>query len=126
MSEDLVADGAVLQDRYRLLDRLGAGGMASVWRATDEVLGRTVAVKVLDGRSLEHGQSKARLRAEAKILARLNHPRIASVYDFGLVDGIPYIVMELVDGQTLTSLTAQPPGLPWRLAVEICAQVAQA
>ncbi len=126
MSEDLVAGGDVLQDRYRLLDRLGTGGMASVWRATDEVLGRTVAVKVLDGRSLEDDQSKARLRAEAKILARLNHPRIASVYDFGLVDGIPYLVMELVEGRTLSALTADEAGLPWPLAVEICAQVAQA
>lgn len=123
---DLVSRGDVLQGRYRLLGRLGAGGMASVWRAVDEVLGRTVAVKMLDGRSLEDDQSKARLRAEAKILARLNHPRIASVYDFGLVDGIPYLVMELVDGQTLSALMARPEGVPWPLAVEICGQVAEA
>jgi serine/threonine-protein kinase len=126
MNDDLVSGGDVLQDRYRILERLAAGGMASVWRATDEVLDRTVAVKVLDGRSLEDGQSKARLRAEAKILARLNHPRVASVYDFGLVDGIPYLVMELVDGVTLAQLIARPEGVPWQLAVEICAQTAQA
>jgi eukaryotic-like serine/threonine-protein kinase len=126
MNNDLVTGGDVLQGRYRLEERLGSGGMASVWRATDEVLGRTVALKVLDNRSLSDPQSKSRLQAEAKLLARLNHPRIAAVYDFGFVDGVPYLVMELVDGVTLSALTNQPGGVAWQLVVRICAQVAQA
>jgi serine/threonine-protein kinase len=123
---DLVTGGDLLQGRYRIQERLGSGGMASVWRAVDEVLGRTVAVKALDGRSLEDPASRSRLCAEARILARLNHPRIAAVYDFGFVDGIPYLVMELVEGVTLSTLAAAPDGVPWDLAVRICAQVAQA
>lgn len=119
-------EGTLLQGRYRIQRRLGTGGMASVWRADDEILGRTVAVKVLDGRSLEDAHSRARLSAEARILARLNHPRIAAVYDFGVIDDdIPYLVMELVEGETLSALIHRG-GIPWRLAVTICAQVAEA
>ena len=125
MSGDPVARDDLLQDRYRIQERLGTGGMASVWRAEDEVLGRTVAVKVLDGKLAEDEHARVRLHEEARILARLSHPRVASVYDFGLVGDVPYLVMELVDGETLTSLLREG-GLDWRLAVRICAQVAEA
>lgn len=126
MTEEAVREGDVLQERYRILDRLADGGMSSVWRADDQVLGRTVAVKVLDCRLLDDADSRARMRDEAKILARVNHPRIASVYDYGLLGEVPYLVMELVDGVTLASLISRAEGLPWPLAVRICAQVAEA
>jgi eukaryotic-like serine/threonine-protein kinase len=126
MNEEVVAEGDLLHQRYRILGRLATGGMSSVWRAGDEVLGRTVAVKVLDCRLLDDADSRARMRDEAKVLARVNHPRIASVYDYGLVGEVPYLVMELVEGVTLAGLISRPGSMPWQLAVRICAQVAEA
>src|SRR3954469_22363008 len=73
----------VLGGRYKLLDELGSGGMAVVWRARDEVLGRPVAVKVLAGQHAGDPRSRARIREEARSAATLSHPNIAQVYDFG-------------------------------------------
>jgi serine/threonine-protein kinase len=78
--------GKTLAGRYELGDRIGSGGMGTVWRATDTLLGRDVAVKLLH---------------EARAAARLAHPNIATVYDTGEDDGVPFIVMELVDGESL-------------------------
>jgi hypothetical protein len=103
--------------------------MAVVWRAYDLVLGRPVAVKLLTP-SLSDPESRERIRAEAKMAARLGHPNIASVYDFGESwrgprTRVPYLVMELVDGQTLaTRLHGEVPH--WRTAVRIAAEVAAA
>ena len=108
-----------LADRYRLLDRLGAGGMSVVWRAHDEVLDREVAVKVLaPGQALSD-----RILVEARAAARLRHPHVVEVYDFGRSPS--FIVMELVNGRSLSDLLTGGP-LPWRLAVTIGAQVAAA
>src|SRR3954453_6126424 len=95
-----------LGGRYTLLSELGTGGMAVVWRAQDEVLGRLVAVKVLAGRFADDPQSRSRIRDEARAAARLSpHAHIAQVYDYGEhCDGgspRPYVVMELVNGPTL-------------------------
>jgi len=119
-----------LAGRYRLIERLGAGGMSVVWRAYDEVLVRPVAVKVLASRLASDPDSRERIRAEARAAARLSHPYITSVYDFGespLRGGepMPFVVMELVDGKPLDELLDEGP-LPWQLAVETCAQVASA
>ena len=83
-----------LADRYRLLDRLGAGGMSVVWRAHDEVLDREVAVKVL---SPDQAISD-RILVEARAAARLRHPHVIEVYDFGRDPS--FVVMELVDGKS--------------------------
>src|SRR3954452_10623407 len=86
-----------LGGRYTLLDELGSGGMAVVWRARDEVLGRPVAVKLLAGRFADDPQSRARIREEARSAANLSHPNIAQVYDYGEADDrgtpLPYVVM---------------------------------
>ena len=119
-----------LGGRYKLLDELGSGGMAVVWRARDEVLGRTVAVKVLAGRYADDPLSRARIRDEARAAATLSpHPNIAQVYDFGesAESGSPrpYVVMELVHGPTLQQRAADGP-LPPRTVLRICGEVASA
>ena len=118
-----------LGGRYKLLDELGSGGMAVVWRARDEVLGRTVAVKLLAGRFVGDPQSRARIRDEARAAATLSHPNIAQVYDYGeaIENGvpIPYVVMELVNGPTLQQRVTAGP-LPPRTIFRICGEVAAA
>jgi len=109
--------------RYRLVERLGAGGMSVVWRGYDEVLGRQVAVKVLAPALAGDRAFRHRIRAEAQAAARLSHPHITNVYDYGEHDGVPYVVMELVDGVPLSAV-ATP--MPWEDAVAICAEVGSA
>jgi hypothetical protein len=115
----------MLGGRYTLLEELGRGGMAVVWRARDEVLGRSVAVKVLAGRFAGDPQFRARIRDEARAAATLSHPNIAQVYDFGESDEHPYVVMELVDGVTLHQ-RMKAGMLPPPLSFRICGQVAAA
>ncbi|MBL7255113.1 serine/threonine-protein kinase [Paractinoplanes lichenicola] len=114
-----------LGGRYTLLSELGNGGMAVVWRARDEVLGRPVAVKVLAGRFAGDPQSRARIRDEARAAANLSHPNIAQVYDYGEADDLPYVVMELVNGPTLQQRVSSGP-LPPRTIFRICGEVAAA
>ena len=112
--------------RYRLVERLGAGGMSVVWRGYDEVLGRPVAVKLLAAELVADPELRGRVRREARAAARLSHPNVTNVYDYGeRGDGTPYVVMELVDGQSLAHRIGAGP-LPWRSAVRVAAQVASA
>jgi serine/threonine protein kinase len=119
-----------LDGRYELEQRIGIGGMSEVWRAHDVVLDRRVAVKLIS--PARHGEENPveRIRAEARSAARLVHPNVASVHDFGTsatLPGrpVPYIVMELAEGETLaTHLRAGP--LDWRIAVRVCAEVSAA
>ena len=120
-----------LGGRYRLVNRIGLGGMSEVWRGHDRVLDRPVAVKIMnpavEGTLGETGV--ALVRAEARSAARLAHPNVASVHDFGTSPGadrdVPYIVMELVEGQTLSDHLAVGR-LDWHIGVRICAEVAAA
>jgi eukaryotic-like serine/threonine-protein kinase len=120
----------VLGGRYRLVERLGTGGMSVVWRAYDEVLSRQVAVKVLAAKLVEDPESRQMIRAEAQAAARLSHPHVTGVYDYGesiADDGspVPYVVMELVDGRTLEDRLSRGP-LPWRMSLRLGAEVAAA
>lgn len=104
--------------------------MSVVWRAFDEVLGRDVAVKALAGRYAADHAARRRIRAEAQAVARLSHPHVANVYDYGEAsdaDGhpLPYVVMELLTGRTLAERLAKG-ALPWRTALRIGAEVASA
>ncbi|BEL06750.1 hypothetical protein Q0Z83_049410 [Actinoplanes sichuanensis] len=117
--------GDLIDGRFRLRGRLGAGGMSVVWRAHDEVLGRDVAVKVLAPALARDPARLAHIRDEARAVARLRHPNIVEVYDYGEAGSLPYLVMEVVEGRTLAHLLTAG-ALPWPTAVIICAQVAAA
>src|SRR5215218_9176455 len=99
------AEGDLVARRYRLEQILGTGGMASVWLARDERIGRAVAVQLLSD-SLAHDDSYlSRFRREARLAAGLSHPNLVKVYDFG-EDERPYLVMEYVEGGTLADRIA--------------------
>jgi eukaryotic-like serine/threonine-protein kinase len=118
----------ILGARYRLEERLGEGGMAVVWRAFDLVLGRWVAVKVLSADLSADAHFRESILAEAQAAARVSHPHLAAVYDYGESlnrDGepVPYVVMELLSGRTLTERLASGP-LPPRAGLRVCAEIA--
>ena len=119
----------VLGGRYRLISPVGAGGTAVVWQAYDNVLARTVAVKVLAAHCADDAQSRERIRREARAAAALSHPNIAQVYDYGEADVggdlVPYVVMELIRGDTLHKRINDGPVLP-RYAMRVCAEIAAA
>jgi serine/threonine-protein kinase len=118
--------GSVLGDRYRLVELLGQGGMATIFRAQDAQLGRDVAVKLLRTVYGRDPDFLARFRQEAQAAASLNHPNIVSVYDFGEDPAGPFIVMEYVDGEDLASLLRRNGTLAPRQAARIAAEVARA
>jgi eukaryotic-like serine/threonine-protein kinase len=111
----------LLDGRYQLVEPLARGGMGTVWRAHDERLHRTVAVKLLDAEGLESTGSAV----EARALAQLNHPRIANVFDFGEHEGQPYLVMEFVRGRSLSTVLGARP-LSWPAVAAAGSQVAEA
>jgi eukaryotic-like serine/threonine-protein kinase len=123
--QQLDAD-VLLGDRYRLVRMIGSGGMGTVWEAEDETLGRPVAVKVLSESFAAGERAVRRFEREAQAAARLSGPYIAAVYDFGRSEGRPYIVMELVRGETLEDRLAREGPLPPREASRIATQVAEA
>jgi serine/threonine-protein kinase len=123
----MLADiGTVLGGRYRLVELLGQGGMATIYRARDGQLERDVAVKLLRPEYGADPDFFARFRHEAQAAASLNHPGVVAVYDYGTDPAGPYIVMELVDGEDLASIIRRSGALPPRQAARIVAQVARA
>ena len=111
--------------RYLIVEPLGAGGMGVVYRARDEKLERVVAIKMLAPGVLRGEEARRQFRREARALAKLNHPRIAAVYDVGEQDGVDYIVMELVEGESLGAKLRAGP-LAVKDATAIALQVAEA
>jgi serine/threonine-protein kinase len=99
--------GRVLDDRYRIEDALGEGGVGVVYRATHLKLGRAVALKVLQPDYVNVEVLRKRFDREAKALASLVHPSIVAVTDYGIADGVPYLVMELLDGEALDAVLAR-------------------
>jgi serine/threonine protein kinase len=113
----------VVADRYQLVGLLGRGGTAEVWKAEDEALGRSVALKLV---TVQTDESSARAGEEARLLAKLSHPSLVPVYDAGTDDqGRPWVVMELVEGETLSETIARGPIPPERTAA-IGSSIAQA
>ncbi|OKI81593.1 serine/threonine protein kinase [Micromonospora sp. CB01531] len=128
---EVLSSEVVLSGRYRLDDRVATGGMGDVWRATDLVLGRRVAVKVLLPALVSDPDFIARFRAEARIMASLRHPGVVQVFDCGedeLPDGgrADYLVMEFVDGEPLSRRIQEAGQLEVAETMSIVAQVAQA
>jgi eukaryotic-like serine/threonine-protein kinase len=118
--------GTTYGDRYSVFERVGAGGMAEVYRARDELLGRDVAIKVLSERFARDSSFVERFRREAQSAANLNHPQIVSLYDYGSDGHAYFIVMEFIDGTSLAEIIHnEAPLLPER-AAEIALDVAKA
>ena len=113
----------VFDSRYRLVRKLGTGGMATVYLAEDQELGRRVAIKILDERHAQDEQFVERFRREAKNAAGLSHPNIVSIYDRGESDGAYYIAMEYLEGKTLKELLVARGPTPIRVAVDYTRQV---
>nr|WP_088999147.1 serine/threonine-protein kinase [Micromonospora echinofusca] len=127
----MLTRGVVLSDRYRLDDRVATGGMGAVWRCTDVMLERTVAVKVLLPALSADPEFTTRFRAEARMLAALRHPGVVAVHDVGravLADGsqVDYLVMEYVDGQPLSSWLRRAGRLDPASTMSVVAQAAEA
>ena len=112
--------------RYAVLEPVGSGGMAEVYRARDELLGRDVAVKVLNDRLSRDKSFVERFKREAQSAANLNHPNVVSLYDYGADDGAYYIVMEYIEGKSLGDMVAESGALLPERAAEIAADVAAA
>jgi serine/threonine-protein kinase len=115
-----------LGGRYRLVDRIAAGGMATVWEAEDTVLHRRVAVKLMSESLGADPRFVERFRREARAAAGLSHPNIAGVFDYGEEGDTPFLVMELIRGETLADRIARDGRLPPSEAAGIAAEVAEA
>ena len=110
---------------YEIVTRVGAGGMGEVYKATDTRLGRTVALKVLPPQVASDPALRARLEREAKAVSSLNHPHICTLHDIGSQDGIDFLVMEYLEGDTLANKLAQGP-LPLPQALQVGVEIADA
>src|SRR4051794_10997855 len=109
---------------YQILSAIGAGGMGEVYRASDERLGREVAVKVLPAGFSADPDRLKRFALEARAASALNHPNILTIFDIGTADGSPYLVSELLEGSTLREMLRQQQQIPMRKALEISVQIA--
>src|ERR687887_89888 len=109
--------------RYRILRRLGSGGMANVYLAEDQELGRRVAIKILNERHAGDEQFVERFRREAQSAAGLNHPNIVSIFDRGQAEGTYYIAMEYLDGRTLKELLIRNGPTPVPIAIDYARQI---
>ena len=97
-------EGKLLGNRYEMIEKIGNGGMSTVYKATDKVLKRHVAVKILRDEFTTDEEFIRRFETEAQSAARLTHPNIVSIFDVGVDNGIYYIVMELIQGKTLKEI----------------------
>src|SRR5439155_1069888 len=112
--------------RYRILRKLGTGGMANVYLAEDQELGRRLAIKILNDRHAGDEQFIERFRREAKNAAGLSHPNIVSIYDRGEAEGTYYIAMEYLDGRSLKELIISRGPAPLNVAIEYARQILSA
>ena len=118
--------GKLLGGRYKILEKLGSGGMAVVYKARCTLLDRLVTVKVLREELVSDGEFVRRFHREAQAVAKLSHPNIVNVYDVGQEDGVPYIVMEYIEGETLKDLIRREGKLEPKRALDIAVQICAA
>lgn len=118
--------GLTFGGRYELVSRIAIGGMGEVWQATDSVIGRTVAIKILKDEYLGDPSFLERFRSEARHAALVNHEGIANVYDYGEEEGSAFLVMELVPGEALSTVLERERVLPSDRVLDIVAQTALA
>ncbi|SCG49328.1 serine/threonine-protein kinase [Micromonospora inositola] len=122
----MLSPGVQLGNRYRLDERIASGGMGDVWRGTDQVLGRTVAVKSLLPALLDDPGFAERFRGEARTMATINHPGVVDVYDFGSDQHIAFLVMEYVEGDALSATLSRVGRLTPARTMALLAQAADA
>ena len=118
---DLV--GNVLAGRYEILEEIGKGGMAQVYKARCQLLNRFVAIKVLKEEFKDDKEFVRRFNIEAQAAASISNPHVVSIYDVGCEKGLYYIVMEYIEGVTLKEYIAEKGALPWRQAAEFAVQI---
>ncbi|GLK99016.1 hypothetical protein GCM10017581_007570 [Dactylosporangium matsuzakiense] len=123
---DMLSAGTTLGGRYRLDERIAGGGMGDVWRGTDEVLGRTVAIKVLLSALMEEPGFAERFRGEARTMATINHPGVVDIYDYGSENGTAFLIMEYVEGDALSRTLSRVGRLTPARAMALIAQAADA
>jgi serine/threonine-protein kinase len=121
-----VAGNTLVDGRYRIVRRIGSGGMADVYCAEDTHLGRQVAIKVLHRRFAQDQEFVERFRREAKSAAGLNHPHVVGVFDRGEHEGTYYIAMELLDGRTLKDIVGEEAPLPQQRVIDLGVQILHA
>lgn len=119
-------EGRIIANRYEMMQKIGNGGMATVYKAKDLTLKRYVAVKVLREEFITDEEFVRRFNTEAQAAASLSHPNIVSIYDVGHEQNIYYIVMELVQGKTLKQIISEDGVLPWKWSLNIAIQIASA
>lgn len=123
----MILEGKVLGNRYEIIEKVGNGGMATVYKAEDKVLKRNVAVKILRDEFTTDEEFIKRFEIEAQSAARLVHPNIVSIFDVGVEENLYYIVMELIQGKTLKEIIIEERGpLPWKWSVNVAIQIASA
>ncbi|BCJ59355.1 serine/threonine-protein kinase [Micromonospora endophytica] len=122
----MLSPGVQLGNRYRLDERIASGGMGDVWRGTDQVLGRTVAVKSLLPALLDEPGFAERFRGEARTMATINHPGVVDVYDFGNDQHIAFLIMEYVEGDPLSATLSRVGRLTPARTMALVAQAADA
>jgi serine/threonine protein kinase len=118
--------GRVLGNRYKLIELIGEGGMALVYKAECSLLRRTVAVKILRPQYANDAEFVERFRREALAAASLSHPNVVGIYDVGNDEGLDYIVMEYLSGTNLKDLINKGAPFPAKRALEITRQIAEA
>ena len=118
--------GVVLDDRYEILEKIGEGGMAIVYRAMDTRLNREVAVKIVRDELFGDEEISSRFFAEAHAVAKLSHPGIVAVYDVSQTEDISYLVMELISGITLRQYMERKHPVPWKQVLHFSRQIADA
>ena len=119
--------GRLLGNRYEIIEKIGSGGMATVYKAKCHVLNRYVAIKILRDEFTTDEEFIKRFEVEAQSAASITHPNIVSVYDVGADGNLYYIVMELIKGKTLKEIIVEEKGpLPWKWSVNIAGQIASA
>lgn len=126
MESEAGMKGKILGNRYELIERIGGGGMAVVYKAKCNLLNRFVAIKILRPEFASDNEFLTRFKTESQAAASLSHPNIVSIYDVGSEDNIQYIVMEYVDGKTLKEYITENGPLPWKTALNIAIQICSA
>lgn len=128
--QDLVAPdglvGSVVNEKYKIVSRIGAGGMGTVYRGEDLYIGRPIAIKFLKADLLESSEYLERFKREAMIASRLNHPNAITMFDYGVFNSSPYLVMQFVEGKTLKEILLEGGALPLDRVLNILKQVGAA